>query len=127
MILLDTDVLIDIQRGHPSAVAWIGSQGLSDFKVSGAAAMELLAGSRNSLEHTRSANFLDRLPIEWLCERDNRLALELVRTYRLSTGLGFADFLIAAQALNNEATLFTFNVKHFGSIPRLDVIAPYVR
>lgn len=37
------------------------------------------------------------------------------------------DFLIAAQALNRNATLYTFNLKHFGAIPGLDARAPYAR
>ena len=58
---------------------------------------------------------------------DSGLGLSLVKQHSLSTGLSLADFLIAAQALNRGAILYTFNLKHFGAIPGLDARAPYVR
>ena len=55
------------------------------------------------------------------------MAYDLVVRHRLSTGLGLADFLIAAQALDRGATLYTFNLKHFRAIPGLNAQAPYPR
>ena len=90
-------------------------------------AMEFLIGSRNRLELDQARSLLNQFSIDWLTESDSQLALELVSKYRLSTGLGFADFHIAAQVSNRQATLFTFNLKHFGAIINLDVRAPYPR
>ncbi len=46
MYLLDTDVLIDIQRGHAPAIAWFSS--LSDIpSVPGFVVMELIQDSQN--------------------------------------------------------------------------------
>lgn len=49
MVLLDTDVLIDIQRGHPPAVAWFAS--LTELPaVPGFVVMELIQDARNARE-----------------------------------------------------------------------------
>jgi predicted nucleic acid-binding protein len=127
MTLLDSDLLIDVQRGHPPAVAWMKTIRVSEFIVPGAAVLELLGGARNRVELDKASSFVSRLPIAWLSQADNELAAELVRRHRLSTGLGLADFLIAAQTLNARATLLTFNLKHFRSIPDLDAQIPYSR
>ena len=127
MTLLDTDVLVDIQRGHPPAVAWMRTIGADYFIIPGAAVIELLAGSRNRIELEKSVEFISMLSVSWLSEADNELAAKLVRQYRLSTGLGLAHFMIAAQTLNAGATLLTFNLKHFRAIPNSDAKSPYSR
>jgi hypothetical protein len=49
MNLVDTDVLIDIQRGHPPAVAWFA--GLTELPlVPGFVVMELVQDARNANE-----------------------------------------------------------------------------
>lgn len=58
---------------------------------------------------------------------DSSLAFDLVVTHTLGSGLGLADFLIAAQTLNLGGTLYTFNLKHFGAISQLDARLPYPR
>jgi predicted nucleic acid-binding protein len=46
MDLLDTDVLIDVQRGHPPALAWFA--GLTELPaVPGLVVMELVQDARN--------------------------------------------------------------------------------
>jgi predicted nucleic acid-binding protein len=49
MDLVDTDVLIDVQRGHPPALTWFASlTGLP--AIPGFVAMELIQDARNSQE-----------------------------------------------------------------------------
>ena len=86
-----------------------------------------MIGSRDKAELARSKSLLGQFDVAWLTEADSKLALELVAKYKLISGLGFADFHIAAQALNRSATLFTFNLKHFSVIEGLDAQAPFVR
>jgi predicted nucleic acid-binding protein len=78
MTLLDTDVLVDIQKGHPPAIVWMRQLTLADFAVPGAAVLELLAGSRNGNELQKSSDFVSRLQVAWLAEADNELAAQLV-------------------------------------------------
>lgn len=47
MLVLDTDVLIDVQRGHTAALAWFA--GLTDVpSVPGLVIMELIQGAQNA-------------------------------------------------------------------------------
>lgn len=80
-----------------------------------------------TVELKRSERFLKTFDVEALDDADSNRALQLILKYRLSTGLGLPDFLIAAQAINREAVLYTFNLKHFASIAELDARPPYER
>jgi predicted nucleic acid-binding protein len=126
MELVDTDVLIDIQRGHPPAVAWFA--GLADLPaVPGIVVMELIQDARNSTEVRKALKFVAPLPIVWPTETDCTRALSDFSVYHLSHSLGLLDSLIAACAVGRSATLYTFNVKHYKAVPGLIVTQPYTR
>jgi predicted nucleic acid-binding protein len=51
MILLDSDVLIDLLRKYPPAAAWFNAlHGDEELMVSGYVVMELIQGCRNKAE-----------------------------------------------------------------------------
>ena len=50
MILIDTDVAVDLIRNHPPAVAWLASAGSNPFAISGFTAFELHAWCRDRAE-----------------------------------------------------------------------------
>lgn len=127
LMLFDTDVLIDVTRGGVPAYAFLKSLGPVRLMVPGAVAMEFLIGSRDKGELRRAQKALLAFDVVFADAADNRLALELVERHCLLSGLSFADFLIAAQALNRNATLYAFNLRHFGAVPGLDARAPYLR
>lgn len=127
MILLDTDVLIECLRRRASATEWLsGSHGL-DFAVPGVVAMELMAGCRDRAEQNQIKSFSRRFPVLWHQAAEFELAFELLSAHRLSSGLGIPDCLIAAMAISRSMSLYSFNLKHFRSIPGLDVREPYSR
>ena len=53
MILLDTDVMIDLLRKYPPAVAWLGSIGEEEVVLPGFVVMELIQGCRNKVEQQK--------------------------------------------------------------------------
>src|SRR5689334_17287107 len=123
MTLLDTDVMIEVQRGRTEALAWLpGIEG--DVALPAVVALELMMGSRDKGELASAGRFLKAFDVEQFEPGDGALALRLVEKYRLSTGLGLADFLIASQAINRGATLYSFNARHYGAISGLDVKPP---
>ena len=124
--LLDTDVLIDVQRARPEAAAWLASYA-GPLALPAAVALELLMGARNKVELEANERFLNAFDVENFESADTSLARRLVASHRLTTGLGLGDFLIAAQAIHRGAILFTFNLKHFHAIPGLDARIPYAR
>lgn len=126
MYVLDTDVLIDIQRGHAPALAWFAS--LIDLpSVPGIVVMELIQDARNAQQVRKALKLASPLPVIWPTESDCRRALSDFAAYHLSHGLGLLDSLIAACAIGMSATLCTFNVKHYRNVPGLLLEQPYAR
>ena len=126
MYLLDTDVLIDIQRGHSPALAWFAS--LADIpSVPGFVVMELIQDAQNSHQVRKTLKLIAPLSIIWPTEMDCNHALSNFTAYHLSHSLGLIDSLIAACAVGLSATLCTFNVKHYKVVPRLAMEQPYTR
>jgi predicted nucleic acid-binding protein len=91
MYILDTDILIDIQRGHTPAIASFSSL-LEIPSIPGFVAMELIQDSQN--------------------KQQVRKTLQLV---------------VAPLPVGRNATLCTFNVKHYRIIPKLSIEQPYSR
>ncbi|HEX7446789.1 MAG TPA: PIN domain-containing protein [Pirellulales bacterium] len=126
MDILDTDVLIDIQRRHPPAVAWFST--LTTLPaVPGIFIMELIQDARNLGEVQQAQRLVAPLPIVWPTEADCKRALSDFASFHLSHGLGLLDAIIAACAVGRSATLQTFNRKHYAAVPRLMISEPYIR
>ena len=126
MYLLDTDVLIDVQRGHPPAVAWFSDQ-TQPLAVPGFVAMELVHAARNARELRDARKLVAPFPVIWPSEADCARALSDLVALHLSHSLGLIDALIAATAVGQSATLCTFNVKHYRPVPGLELTQPYKR
>ncbi|MES1242707.1 MAG: PIN domain-containing protein [Acidobacteriota bacterium] len=126
MLILDTDVLIDVQRGHAPAVEWFSR--LDELPaVPGLVVMELIQDSRNAREVRQALKLVAPFPVVWPTESDGERALSDFTTYHLSHNLGLLDALIAACAIGRSATLCTFNAKHFRAVPGLSITEPYER
>ena len=126
MLLLDTDILIDIQRGHPPAVAWF--DGLDEVpSIPGLVAMELIQGAKDTKQVRDARRLVAPLPVVWPTEADCQRALTDFAALHLTEGLGLLDSLIAACAIGLSASLCTFNAKHYAMIPGLTIEQPYVQ
>jgi predicted nucleic acid-binding protein len=95
--------------------------------VPGFVVMELVQDARNRGHIQQALNLVQPLEMVWPSEADCRVAPDAFITFRLSHGLGLIDALIAACAVGLNATLFTFNKKHFRFTPNLTVAEPYRR
>ncbi len=84
-------------------------------------------GCRNQADLRQIRKFLGSFIIAWPDASEFAQAYELLATYRLSSGIGIPDCLIAATALARVAKLYTFNLKHFQVVPGLDAQQPYPR
>ena len=126
MELLDTDVLIDIQRGHPPALVWF-SQLKELPSIPGFVAMELIQDARDSREVKKAFKMVAPLNVVWPQPSDCQRALGDFSIYHLSHSLGLLDALIAATAIGLSATLLTFNIKHYRAVPGLKIKQPYVK
>jgi predicted nucleic acid-binding protein len=126
MILLDTDVLIDVQRGHAAALAWFASLAVVP-SVPGLVVMELIQGARAARQVREALRLTAPLPVVWPTPADCQRALTDFTALHVSQGLGLLDALIAACAVGLSAELCTFNDKHYRMVPGLATVRPYTR
>ena len=126
MYLLDTDVLIDIQRTYAPALMWFAT--LTELPaVPGLVVMELIQDAQNARQVQQALKLVAPLPVVWPTAADSQRALTDFIAYHLSHNLGLLDALIAACAIGVSATLCTFNVKHYRVVPGLVMVQPYSR
>lgn len=124
-VLLDTSVLIDHLRGDPAArdaLAGAVAEGRR-LAASVVVKVEILAGMRPA-EEAVTRQLLDA--VEWLSVDDDiaEVAGQLAnRTLRTHPGVDPVDFIIAATAMANDASLWTRNIKHFPMFD--DLASPY--
>jgi hypothetical protein len=127
MAYLDTDVVIDVIRQYPPALAWLKSLGSEPVVLSGFVAMELYQGCQDKSEHSRVERALKNCQIVWASDSTCKLALSAYIAHHLSSGIGILDVLIGQTSIDLRLTLFTFNAKHYQVIPGIDVKTPYHR
>lgn len=127
MILLDTDVMIDILRDFEPAKEWLASMGAQEIGLPGLVVMELIQGCRNTREQKQIEKSLRAFPIFWVEPQQCERALEYFAAYHLSHQLGLLDALIAETAIGQDAELATFNKKHYRVVEDLKIIQPYKR
>jgi tRNA(fMet)-specific endonuclease VapC len=123
MILLDTDVLIEIfdkksQKGE-QALTRIEQSG-EDIAIASLSLHEIIYGLYKYGK--KKVSDVEKLETIEFCKEDALLSatLELEaeqKGYRISR----IDAMIAAIAINRKAKLFTFNQKHFQAIPKLSL------
>lgn len=124
MILIDSDVLIDVSRGVPEALGTLQQiEATDEPAISVITQMELIVGCRDSRELRSLERFLEGFRIFKLSEPISDLALDLLRRYRLSHGLFLADSLIAASALVHDLPFLSRNSKHFRFIDELTLLS----
>jgi predicted nucleic acid-binding protein len=124
-MLLDTDVMVDILRGHPPAVAWLAGLGSTAVALPGIVAMELIQGCRSLAEQQRLERILQRFNFHWPSAADCQGAYVDFAAYYLSNNLGLLDSLIAHTALGRSEDLATFNIKHYSVVAGLRTVQPY--
>lgn len=127
MIILDTDVMIDVLRRHPPAIAWLESVGEEEITLPGFVVMELIQGCRNKAEQEKLEKELASYSVTWPAPETCSDALTIYAQYHLSHGIGMLDALIGQMAVALDLPLYTFNVKHYSAIPNLETLQPYER
>ena len=122
--LLDTDVLIEYLRGRSHAAQFLEAiEG--ELLISAITVAELFSGARGSQETDALDQFLLAFQIVPVDDRLARQGGLMRQQYHPSHGIGLADAIIAATALDREAQLLTFNRRHYPMLQ--DARQPYAR
>ena len=128
MIVLDSDVTIDILRGLTPAVGWFDQ--LPDDQIlinPGYVALELIWGTKDTKDQRTTENWLADCKIVWLEPEVYEQAYRLLVSLHLKNAIGVFDVLIAQVAISLDVPLHTFNQKHYNAVPGLRTVRPYVR
>ncbi len=114
MIVVDSDVLIAHLRGVHAAREWLlAARAREPLVVSVVTVAEITGGMRTS-ERREVWALLNAMRAAPVTDPVARRAGEFMREYRTShSGIGLADYLIAATAQTLGAQLATLNVRHF--------------
>jgi len=120
MIVLDTDVLIEIfDRGSvkgDEALSRIVDSG-EDVATTSINLHEILYGLEKYAKPVREVLLL---PVLDYTKRDAELSAELeLKAEGIGRPIRRADTMIAAIALNSGAALYTFDLRHFGPLKNL--------
>jgi predicted nucleic acid-binding protein len=122
--LIDTDVLIDYLRGSEPAGKFLeGLEG--DLLMSAISVAELFTGARGLEELAALDQFMLAFEVIPVDERMARQGGILRQEYHPSHGVGLADALIAASAMESGAELLTLDKRHYPMVGQVRV--PYRR
>jgi predicted nucleic acid-binding protein len=130
-ILIDSDVIIQAERGHFDIDAWLVSLPREEFKLAVITVAELWHGAERATgaHRTKRRSFLqqifatfDFVPYgEQAAFEHARLWAELESKGQM---IGSHDVILAAIALHTDSTVATFNTSHFSAVKGLKVIEP---
>lgn len=70
MLLLDTDVMVDVIRGYPDAVEWMSSLTEEVPALPGLVVLELMDGCRSKMEMKRLLKRVEPFLIYWPTDND---------------------------------------------------------
>ena len=121
MIILDTNILIEILKGGRKTVNTVESL-TEQLSISSITAMELYYGALNKAELKKLEKFVSLFSIIHLDETISRAATKLIKLYAKSHSLDIPDSLIASTALLNDAMLLTYNKKDFKYIEGMKLL-----
>ncbi len=121
MILLDTNVLIEILKNNQQTLQHVSSL-TSPLAISAITAMELIVGARNKKEAQLLHQFIARFEMIHLEPAISILAFKLIGRYSKSHALDIPGALIGATAIDKQAQLLTYNHKDFQYISELRLL-----
>lgn len=122
-VLVDTDVVVDFLRGVQPAVRFIRDHA-RQLHLSAIVVAEIYAGARTN-EMAGIERFVESFPVIAISTEIAAAGGSLKQQYGRSHGLGLADAIIAASALEHGLYLASQNVKHYPMFPGLE--PPYTR
>ena len=127
MILVDTDVLVDLARSYSPAVKWLKAIDSNSIVISGFSYMELIQGCKDIKELHHFASLYKREMLVWPSKINLDLGLDYFEGTFLRNRIGILDTLIAATAIELDCEFASYNLKHYNNFPKLKLIQPYER
>ena len=121
MILLDTNILIEILKGNQKTIKRVQFFN-NPLAISSITVMELFYGALNKAEVKKLEKFVTLFETIDINSDISRESINLIKSYAKSHNLDIPDSLIASTALVFDIPLFTYNIKDFRFIRGLELI-----
>jgi len=121
VICLDTNVLIEITKNNAETIKQL-NEVEHPLCISSISVMELLCGARNKQEAAKLTMFINQFKILTINDSSSLLATKLISKYAKNHHLDIPDALIAASCVESGVTLWTYNIKDFRYLPKLQLI-----
>jgi predicted nucleic acid-binding protein len=125
--ILDSDVVIDLIKKAPPALAWLKQQ-TAQPSITVTTWLEIIQGARGGkVEQAAHKRVLDLFSLEYPTQVDMDWAMNQLLKYRLSHSVDANDCLIAAVAFRLNIPLYTRNLKHMTPVlGNTLAIRPYI-
>ena len=128
MILLDSDIVIEVLRERPAAIEWFNSIESSEgVALPGYVVLELASGCRDRNELRRLQRWAEDCRVLWLPISECQTALQHYFEVTLRNAIDVIDMLVARIALLHGVPLHTFNQKHYKVVRGLRTVQPFRR
>jgi predicted nucleic acid-binding protein len=121
-VMCDTNIFINWFNNDKLTIEKLEQIGLDRIPVSVVTVMELIEGIDNKAQLQQLKKKIKHYAIVDFSKEVSELALQLVESYKLSHNIQIPDAIIAATAVINKIPLFTYNIKDFKYIPRIELI-----
>ena len=117
MILLDTNILIEVYKKNQPIRDLVTSIGQNNLCTSVVCVAELYFGAFDKKELAGIQKDISLIKIYPIETAVSLLALDLMKQHVLANRVNYADFLIAATCLHHQLPIYTLNKKDFKFIP----------
>ena len=114
--LIETNVVVDVIRGYPPALAWLQAQNQPTLGITPIIWMEVITGGSNKIRRLRAAQFMAAFEMIYLTQADLDWAMAMQMRYELSHCVGMMDCLIASISHRLQVPLYTRNLKHLAPL-----------
>jgi predicted nucleic acid-binding protein len=122
MVILDSCILIEIQRINREIINKIYTFEQKDLYITPVVVAEFYRGARNKNEFAQCQKLVKKFSVLSLTHEVTLIFDTLFEKYSLSHRPAVPDMLIAAAALHYRANLYTLNIKDFNFIEGLSLI-----
>ncbi len=122
MILLDTNIIIELFKENKTVLSKIEEIGASNVIISKITILEMYVGAIDKRELNQIKKYLAKFPSADVTNDVINLSVDLIEEYYLSHSLYINDAIIASTCLENNYKLYTLNVKDFKFIRNLELI-----
>ncbi len=122
MILIDTNIIIELLKGNQQIIERIRLLSNEDLCISVVTYAELIFGARNKTEQLKLEHKLNELLVVDIDLQISKIFINLMKNYSLSHKLNIPDALIASTAIVTKSKVFTLNLKDFRYIPDIELL-----